>query len=128
IEAHERAELERNRLDIDAARRNAGNYEFDGLTVTKPAFTGTRTFELDIAEVAEFIDWTPFFHSWGLRGRYPGILDDEKLGEAARPLWDDAQAMLKKIIDEQWFSPKAVIGFWPAHRDGDDIVLPGEGK
>src|SRR5690606_4701084 len=60
-------------------------------------------------------------------GRYPAILDDDKLGEAARPLWDDAQRMLRQIIDERWFTPKAVVGFWRAHRDGDDIVLPDEG-
>ena len=84
-----------------------------------------RTFDdVDLAVLAEHIDWTPFFHAWGLRGRFPAILDDAELGEAARPLWDDAQRMLAQIVDERWFRPKAVVGFWTAHRDGDDIVLP----
>ena len=82
-----------------------------------PTFTGARTIEaVDLAVLAEHIDWTPFFHAWGLRGRYPAILDDATLGEAARPLWDDARRMLDRIIGEQWFAPKAVVGFWEAHR------------
>ena len=125
IEAHERAAIERNRLDLAAARRNAADYVFDASTVVAPTFTGARTFDdVDLATLAEHIDWTPFFHAWGLRGRYPAILDDAEMGEAARPLWDDAQRMLAQIVDEQWFRPKAVVGFWTAHRDGDDIVLP----
>ena len=89
-----------------------------------PAFLGTRTFlEYDLTELARHIDWTPFFQSWELAGRYPQILDDEVVGEAARDLFADAQAMLKRIIDEAWFSARGVIGFWPANKDGDDIVL-----
>ena len=80
-----------------------------------PSFLGTRVFETyDLAELARHIDWTPFFQTWELKGRYPAILEDEKQGAAARQLFDDAQAMLKKIIAEKWFAPKAVIGFWPA--------------
>jgi 5-methyltetrahydrofolate--homocysteine methyltransferase len=77
----------------------------------------------DLAELARYIDWTPFFQTWELKGRYPNILEDEKQGPAARQLFDDAQAMLKKIIAEKWFAPKAVIGFWPANVVGDDIRL-----
>ena len=69
------------------------------------------------------IDWTPFFQTWEMKGRFPAILEDEKQGEAARALWDDAQAMLKRIVEERWFNPKAVIGFWPANAVGDDIRL-----
>jgi len=69
------------------------------------------------------IDWTPFFQTWELKGRFPAILEDEKQGEAARQLWDDAQAMLKRVVEERWFNPKAVIGFWPANAVGDDIRL-----
>ena len=71
----------------------------------------------------DYIDWTPFFQTWELKGRYPAILDDEKQGAAARQLFDDAQAMLKRIVAEKWFAPKAVVGFWPAARVGDDIRL-----
>ena len=77
----------------------------------------------DLAELAAYMDWTPFFQTWELKGRYPAILEDEKQGEAARSLFADAQAMLKTIIAEKWFAPKAVVGFWPAARDGDDIQL-----
>jgi 5-methyltetrahydrofolate--homocysteine methyltransferase len=129
VEAHERAEVERNRLSIGQARANAGRFVFDPSTVSAPTFTGTRTFDaVDVADLADYIDWTPFFHAWGLRGRYPGVLTDAELGEAAVPLWDDARRMLDLIIAEQWFAPKAVVGFWPAHRDGDDIVLPDHGR
>jgi 5-methyltetrahydrofolate--homocysteine methyltransferase len=87
-----------------------------------------RVFDaLDVGEVAPYIDWTPFFHVWGLRGRYPAILEDGVLGDAARPLFDDAQRMLDRIVAEQWFLPRAAVGFWPAHRDGDDIVLASDG-
>jgi len=125
IQAHERAEVERNRIEIDAARGNAGEFCFDTDSVVAPTFTGVRTLDLiDVAELVPYFDWTPFFHAWGLRGRYPAILSDAELGEAARPLFEDAQRMLDRIVAEQWFAPKAVVGFWPAHRDGDDIVLP----
>ena len=76
-----------------------------------------RTFdEIDLADLVPYIDWTPFFHTWGLRGRYPTILTDAEFGEAARPLFDDAQRMLEQIVAERWFVPKAVVGFWPAEQ------------
>jgi 5-methyltetrahydrofolate--homocysteine methyltransferase len=128
IDAHERAAIERNRLSLDAARANAGSFAFDASTVATPSFTGARTIDhVDLGELAEHIDWTPFFHTWGLRGRFPFILDDAELGEAARPLWDDAQRMLDQVVTEQWIRPKAVVGFWPARRDGDDILLASAG-
>jgi 5-methyltetrahydrofolate--homocysteine methyltransferase len=126
IEAHERAEVERDRMSIDAAFANRAVLRFDPTTVQPPSFRGVRTFEsIDLAELVEYIDWTPFFHAWGLRGRYPTILDDAVLGDAARPLWDDAQAMLDRIVTEQWFRPKAVVGFWQARSDGEVIELEG---
>ncbi len=133
VEAHERAEVERNRLDIAAARRNAGDFVFDAASVVAPTYTGVQTFDqVDLGDLVTYIDWTPFFHAWGLRGRFPGILEHDEFGEAARPLWDDAQRMLDRIVTEQWFAPKAVVGFWPAHRgEGDardDIVLPEHGR
>ncbi|NNE11446.1 MAG: methionine synthase, partial [Ilumatobacter sp.] len=129
IEAHARAEVERNRLTIGDARRRAGAFDFDERSVVPPTFTGARAFEeIDLADLAEYIDWTPFFHAWGLRGRYPAILTHDEMGESATSLFDDARRMLDRIVGEQWFAPKAVVGFWPAHRDGDDIVLPREGR
>jgi 5-methyltetrahydrofolate--homocysteine methyltransferase len=123
-EAHERSEREKQRLPLARARANAHRIDWAGYTPPKPSFLGTKVFESwDLAELAHYIDWTPFFQTWELKGRYPKILEDEKQGAAARQLFDDAQAMLKKIIDEKWFAPKAVIGFWSANAVGDDVRL-----
>ncbi|MBB2715683.1 UNVERIFIED_ORG: 5-methyltetrahydrofolate--homocysteine methyltransferase [Rhizobium etli] len=122
--AHARSEAEKVRLPLPRARENAHMIDWPAYQPTKPQFFGTRVFEdYDLADLARYIDWTPFFQTWELRGRFPAILEDEKQGEAARALWADAQAMLKKIIDEKWFRPRAVIGFWPAGAVGDDIRL-----
>ncbi|ODS54724.1 MAG: methionine synthase [Agrobacterium sp. SCN 61-19] len=123
-EAHARAEAEKQRQPLASARENAVKLDWSTYKPTKPSFTGTKVFETyDLAELARYIDWTPFFQTWELKGRYPAILEDEKQGEAARQLFADAQAMLKKIIEENWFRPRAVIGFWPANAVGDDIRL-----
>ncbi|WOC15778.1 methionine synthase [Pseudochrobactrum sp. MP213Fo] len=122
--AHERSEAEKKRLPLARARENAQKLDWENYTPPKPNFLGTKTFETyDLEELAQYIDWTPFFQTWELKGRYPAILDDEKQGAAARQLFADAQAMLKKIIEEKWFAPRAVIGFWPANVVGDDIQL-----
>ncbi|MEM9226091.1 MAG: vitamin B12 dependent-methionine synthase activation domain-containing protein, partial [Pseudomonadota bacterium] len=96
-------------------------------TPPAPTFTGTKVFEdFDLSVLAKYIDWTPYFASWDLAGRYPQILNDEIVGEAARDLWRDTEVMMQQILGQNWFKPKAVIGFWPAARKGDDIqVLPG---
>jgi 5-methyltetrahydrofolate--homocysteine methyltransferase len=123
-EAHERSEREKQRLPLAKARANLHRIDWPTYEPPKPSFTGIRVFETwDLAELARYIDWTPFFQTWELKGRYPKILEDEKQGAVARQLFEDAQAMLKKIIDEKWFAPKAVIGFWPANAVGDDIRL-----
>ncbi|MCX8996509.1 methionine synthase [Rhizobiaceae bacterium BDR2-2] len=122
--AHARAEAEKKRLPLARARENAEKVEWAAYRPVKPQFYGTKIFEdYDLAELAKYIDWTPFFQTWELKGRYPAILEDEKQGEAARNLWRDAQAMLTQIIEEKWFRPRAVIGFWPANAVGDDIRL-----
>ena len=90
----------------------------------KPAFLGVKSFaDYDLAELASYIDWTPFFQTWELTGRFPAILDDPKVGEVARSLYDDARKMLDRIIGENWFKAQATIGFWPANADGDDIAV-----
>ena len=123
-ERHERAERAKTRLPLAAARANAMAIDWSDYTVPAPGFTGARVIDdWDLAEIARFIDWTPFFQTWELKGVYPRILDDEKYGAAARNLLDDAQAMLKTLIAEKWFGPRAVVGFWPANRQGDDIRL-----
>lgn len=111
------------RHPIGVARSYA--HKLEAPTPAAPSFTGTRVFEdFDLSELARYIDWTPYFSSWNLAGRFPQILDDEIVGEAARDLWRDTENMMQQILGQDWFKPKAVIGFWPAHRSGDDIVLP----
>jgi 5-methyltetrahydrofolate--homocysteine methyltransferase len=123
-EAHARSELDKTRLPLAKARANAMKIDWSAYAAPKPSFLGARVIEAhDLADLARYIDWTPFFQTWELKGRYPAILDDEKQGEAARALFADAQAMLAKIIAEKWFAPKAVVGFWPAAGSGDDIHL-----
>ncbi|SIQ52920.1 methionine synthase (B12-dependent) [Rhizobium sp. RU35A] len=122
--AHARAEAEKVRLPIERARANAQKIDWAAYQPVAPSFTGTKVFEdYALDELVPYIDWTPFFQTWELKGRFPAILEDEKQGEAARQLYADAQAMLKKIVEEKWFRPRAVIGFWPANAVGDDIRL-----
>jgi len=124
--AHERAEAEKKRLPLDRARANSFKPDWAGYEPPRPSFFGTRVFDatdFPLEELARYIDWTPFFQTWELKGRYPAILEDEKQGEAARQLFEDAQRMLAQIIDEKWFAPRAVVGFWPANAVGDDIRL-----
>ena len=123
-ERHERAERAKTRLPLAAARANAMQIGWSDYSVEAPKFTGAQGVEdWDLAEIARYIDWTPFFQTWELKGVYPRILEHEKYGEAARALLKDAQAMLEQIISEEWFKPRAVVGFWPANRHGDDIRL-----
>jgi 5-methyltetrahydrofolate--homocysteine methyltransferase len=123
-ERHERAELAKQRLPLAAARANAMQIDWTNYDVAAPKFSGQKVIDdWDLAEIARYIDWTPFFQTWELKGVYPRILEHEKYGEAARNLFADAQAMLQQIIGEAWFKPRAVVGFWPANRKGDDIQL-----
>ncbi|MGJ5021375.1 methionine synthase [Bradyrhizobium oligotrophicum] len=122
--AHLRGQADKKRLKLADARANAPKIDFAKAKPVKPTFLGTKTFvDYDLAELVPYIDWTPFFQTWELAGRFPGILDDAKVGEAARALYDDALKMLERIVDEKWFTARAVIGFWPANAVGDDIVL-----
>lgn len=122
--AHARAEAEKVRLPIARARANAHKVDWAAYQPVKPSFLGTKVFDdYSLEDLVRYIDWTPFFQTWELKGRYPAILEDEKQGEAARQLYADAQAMLTKIVAEKWFRPRAVIGFWPANAVGDDIRL-----
>jgi 5-methyltetrahydrofolate--homocysteine methyltransferase len=112
------------RLSLAEARNAAFRPDWANYTGPKPSFTGTRTFEgIDLATLARYIDWTPYFSAWDLAGHYPEILDDAVVGEAARGLWRDTEAMLQRLIGEGWFHPKAVVGFWGAQAVGDDIRL-----
>jgi 5-methyltetrahydrofolate--homocysteine methyltransferase len=123
--AHARAQADKVRLPLAAARGNAPKFDWSGAYLPpKPTFLGTRTLvNYPIAELVDTIDWTPFFSTWELKGKFPAILDDAKLGTVARSLYGDARAMLDKIVAERWFTASAVVGFWPAQAQGDDIAV-----
>lgn len=127
-EAHLNKRSDKRFKTIEEAREQ--NFKIDtALVAPAPTFTGTRVFEnYPLEELVPYIDWTPFFQTWELRGSYPRILEDKVVGDEARKLFADAKALLKRIVDEKLLTAKAVIGFWPAHTIGDDIVLDVEGK
>src|SRR5208283_3325868 len=133
-------------VSIEEARANAPKFNFDDLP--KPEFTGIqvlssgvaadvnlrkstpdesadshRRLRIELEELVPFIDWSPFFHTWELRGVYPKILQHEKHGEEARKLFADAQKLLEKIVSGKWLKPRAVYGLFPANRAGDDVDL-----
>ena len=123
-EKHRQSEAEKQRLPLASARANAFKTDWASVTPPKPSFLGTKVFEsYDLNELARYIDWTPFFQAWEMKGRYPALLDDPEQGPAARQLWEDAQEMLREVLQKSWFRPKAVIGFWPANAVQDDIKL-----
>ena len=112
----------RPRHPVQVARSHA--HRLSSPPPCPPSFLGTKVFkDFDLSELARYIDWTPYFVSWNLAGRYPKILEDKVVGKAARELWHDTQMMMKQIVEEGWFGPKAVIGFWGASREGDDIRI-----
>jgi len=123
-EQYARGQEVKARATIQQARENRFRPDPAATMPGKPSFLGVRSFDAwDLQDLADHIDWTPFFASWELIGRYPLILEDEIVGEAARDLFRDAQTMLKRIIDEKWFTAKGVVGFWPAQAVGDDIAV-----
>ncbi len=126
--AHARAQEDKARLPLGQARANAPKFDWSGAyQPPTPTFLGTKVLnDYPIKDLVEVIDWTPFFQTWELSGRFPAIFDDAKVGEAARALYDDARKMLDRIVREGWFKANAVCGFWPALTEGDDILLFGD--
>ncbi len=116
------------RLGYAEAIANKPVFDWNGYLPVRPRFTGVQVLDdIDLRELVDYIDWTPFFVSWDLAGKYPRILEDEIIGEAARSLYSDARAMLDKLIDEQLIRARAVFGFWPANQvQHDDIQLYGD--
>ena len=111
-------------VSLAAARKNATQLDWITFKPTKPKLLGLGVFEdypLDL--IAQHIDWTPFFQTWDLAGKYPNILDDEIVGEAARNVFNDGQAMLERIVAEKWLKARAVIGLCPANSIGDDVEI-----
>jgi 5-methyltetrahydrofolate--homocysteine methyltransferase len=121
--AHERSRSAKSRVSIAGARANKFAIDWSAYTPPRPTFLGTRSFAAyDLAEIARYIDWTPFFATWEIKGTYPMVLEDSRYGEAARGLFEDAQRMLKQMVAEKWVTANAVIGFWPANSVGDDDI------
>ena len=119
-------------VKINKARENAQQLDWDDYEIPQPEFTGIRTLsseneDVHINDLMPFIDWSPFFHTWELRGRFPQILEHEKYGEEATKLYNDAQKLLQKIKTENLLGLRAVYGFFPANSDGDDVILRGNG-
>ncbi|HMH24127.1 MAG TPA: methionine synthase [Puia sp.] len=111
-------------LRFPDAQQNKVKIDWGAFTPVVPTFTGTKAFDgYDLAGIVPYIDWAPFFIAWELHGKFPQILTDEKVGKEATKLYNDAKALLDKIVKEKWLVAKAVIGFWPANSDGKDTIV-----
>ena len=117
-------------VSIEEAREKRFKIDWENETIIKPKKLGITVIEdQDFRELLPFVDWSPFFRSWDLHGRYPNILEDEKVGEQARELWADAQVILDKILNEKLLKAKAILGLFPANsNDRDDIILDKDGE
>ncbi len=113
----------KDRAILPIARARANRLKLDYSTVATPSFTGIRKVDVAIDELVPFIDWQFFFAAWELKGRFPKIFDDPKIGKAAKDLFDHAQQLLKQIVAGKLIRARGVYGFWPANADGDDVVL-----
>ncbi len=121
---YEKNKKDRNLLSISDARRNRFQTDWNSYKPPVPEFTGIKIYDnISLEEVSSLIDWSPFFHAWELRGRYPEILEDEVVGKESKELFANAQTLLKMIITEKKFRLRAVIGFFPAARKDDDILV-----
>ncbi len=129
-EYHKQARAATKYIPLDLARRNKLSTEWKEYAVPQPNITGTKVFrEYPLEEIAQYIDWTPFFISWEMKGSYPKILNDPERGEEAKKLLNDANEMLQRIIKEKWLTANAVLGIFPALSEGDDIhVYDQEGN
>jgi 5-methyltetrahydrofolate--homocysteine methyltransferase len=113
---------DKNFLSIEESRKNKLQLDWDNFTPVKPNFIGTKTVEVELSELVDFIDWTPFFQSWELHGKYPAILTDEVVGEQATNLFEDAQKMLSQIVSEKWLTAKGILGIFSANTVNDDDI------
>jgi len=120
---HAKRQGTKSYISLEDARKNKTILNWEEQEIIKPTFLGTKTFtDYDLAELAKYFDWTPFFQSWELAGRFPAILSDSKVGTEAQKLFDDAQAMLSKIIEEKHFTANGIIGFFPCNAISDEDI------
>jgi len=123
-ERHAQKGSRKKLISLEQARRNALDLSSEGWTPEAPEQPGQTVIDdWPLADLVDYIDWTPFFQTWELAGRFPDILDDEVVGEAASSLYQDARDMLERIVDEEWLQAKAVFALLPAARDGDDVLV-----
>jgi len=122
-ETHAARTGEKKRLTLEAARANRTAIEWATYQPPQPDFTGVRVVAPSLDQLVPFIDWSPFFHTWELRGRYPGIFDDPQVGAQAKELFEDAQRLLAQIVAKKQFQARGVYAFWPANAVGDDVEL-----
>jgi 5-methyltetrahydrofolate--homocysteine methyltransferase len=123
-EAHANKKSDKRFVSIEEARGQRCEINLNGSVAPKPTLIGTKVFEAyPLEELVPYIDWTPFFHTWELRGSYPKIFNDKYVGVEAKKLYDDAQVLLKRIVDDKLLRANGVIGFWPANSVGDDIEI-----
>jgi len=122
-QAHAARSSEKKQLTLEAARANRTALDWSNDVPPQPAFLGVRKVEPALEQLTPFIDWSPFFHTWELRGRYPGILDDPQTGAQARELFEDAQKLLSEIVVKKQFQARGAHAFWPANAVGDDVEL-----
>ena len=114
----------KNYLPFAVAQQNGAVIDWGNFTPVTPTFTGTKVFEnYNLAEIAEYIDWQPFFIAWEMHGKFPALLTDEIIGKEATKLYNDAKKLLQQIINEKWLSARGVIGFWEANRTAPDTVI-----
>ncbi|MCW8896852.1 MAG: methionine synthase [Flavobacteriales bacterium] len=128
-ETYSKRQQTKETISLAEARKNKYQIDWKANPPQKPNFIGTKTFSnYDLKEISEYIDWTPFFRTWELAGKYPQILEDEVVGQEAKRVFADAQKMLQQIITEKWLEAKAVIGIWEANTENDDTIKVYEGN
>jgi 5-methyltetrahydrofolate--homocysteine methyltransferase len=125
-EEHAGRRREKRLLTLEEVRANQTRFDWSGYEPPTPEFTGVRAVCPSIVDLRDYIDWSPFFHVWELRGRYPAILDDPVIGKQARELFDDAQNLLDQIAVKNLLAARGVYAFWPANSVGDDVDLYGD--
>ena len=123
-EAHANRQQDKNYLTLSQSRQKQKTIDWTGFKAKKPQFLGSKALvDFSLEQLVPYIDWTPFFSTWQLSGKYPKIFDNEVVGKEAKKLFDDAQEMLSKMVAEKWVKANAIVGFYPANSFGDDIIL-----
>lgn len=127
-EHHEKHRAAKDLLSLSDARANKSSLDFSDVNIAVPKKLGTHELEVSLDKLVPYIDWTPFFQTWELHGKFPAILKDDIVGIEATNLFEDAQKMLKSMVSESWVTAKAIFGLYPANSNGDDIEIHGSTK